>query len=163
MAHPIILIFFCITFINVFSQTNPDTDRQAVLNHNKIGKEYVFDRSKKNEFNRTELTYLGQIRAKNGRVFKILISSWYWGIAPRATSRIVVYNDRNQYIGNYYVAAPDDLPSKIENNSLVFYNKNKKDCDSSLVQRISFYNGLPKEFFLECKNKTGDIYSFGNE
>jgi hypothetical protein len=53
-----------------------------------------------------------------------------------------------------------DLPTKIENNALVFDNGKRKNCDTSIVTRISFAKGLPKEFFIECKNKMGDIYSF---
>jgi hypothetical protein len=163
MKLPLLLIFVIAIFSTVFGQVNPNKDRQVVLQHNKIGKTYVFDRSKKGDYNRTELTYLGTLKTKDRRVFKILISRWYWGLVPRATSRIVVFNEKNQYLGNYYVGMTYDLPNRIQNNTLVFENKDRRDCDSSIVTRISFTYGLPKEFFLECKNKMGDIYSFGDE
>jgi hypothetical protein len=123
----------------------------------------VFDRSKKDNYNKAEITYLGKVKTHDKRVFKILISRWYWGLSPRATSRIVVFNDKNQYLGNYYVGMTYDLPTRIENNALVFDNKEREGCDLMIVTRISFTYGLPKQFFLECKNKLGDIYSFGNE
>jgi len=155
------IIFFSVSFSTAFGQVNPSKDRQVVLRHNKIGKTYVFDRSKKDNFNRTEITYLGKLKTKDGRVFKILTSRLYWGPVPRATSRIVVFNNNNHYLGNYYMTY--DLPTHIENNALVFENKENESCDPNIVTRVSFNNGLPKQFFVECKEKSGDIYHFGNE
>ena len=157
--HFLFLIFSCLNISIAFGQVNPNRDRLAVLRHNKIGKTYIFDRSVKDVYNRTEITYLGKLRTNDGRVFKILISRWYWGLAPRATSRIVVFNNRNQYLGNYYMTMTDDLPSKIVNNALVFENVN---CDSPMVTRVSFANGLPRDFFVGCNNQR-DLYSFGDE
>ena len=158
------LSFFLLSFtFSAFGQVNPSKDRQLVLRYNKVGKTYIFDRSKKEDRNRTEITYLGNLKTKDGRIFKILISRWYWGPVPRAASRIVVFYNKNQYMGNYYIDMTYDLPSRIENNSLVFENKEREDCDPSIITRISFTNGIPKQFFLECKNKFGDIYSFGSE
>ncbi len=158
-----IVHFLGLTFSNAFGQVNPNKDRQVVLRYNKVGKTYVFDRSKKDDHNRTEITYLGKLKTKKGRVLKILISRWYWGLSPRATSRIVMFNDKNQYLGNYRMTMTYDLPSKIENNALVFENKTKEDCDPSIVTRVSFTNRLPRQFFVACKNKLGDIYGFGDE
>jgi hypothetical protein len=163
MTPRLLFILFSLTFLNASAQVNPNKDRQLVLRHNKVGKTHVFDRSKKDNYNRTEITYLGKLRTNDGRVFKILISRWYWGLSPKATSRIVVFNDKNQYLGNYYVTMTYDLPSKIENNALVFENKRREDCNPNIVTRVSFAKGLPKQFFLECKYKMGDIYSFGDE
>ena len=145
------------------AQVNPNKNRQTVLRHNKVGKTYIFDCSKKDQYDSTELTYLGTMKTKNGRVFKIIISRWYWGHGPRATSRIVVFNDQNRYLGNYYVGMTYDLPCRIENNLLVFDNKNREGCDAAIVTRLSFANGLPRQFFLECKDKMGDVYSFGDD
>lgn len=145
------------------AQVNPDKNRQAVLRHIKVGKTYIFDCSKKDDHNRTELTYLGKLKTRNGRVFKIVISRWYWGLASRATSRIVVFNDQNKYLGNYYVGMTYDLPCRIENNSLIFENKSREGCDAAIVTRLSFAKGLPRQFFLECKDKMGDIYQFSTE
>ncbi len=163
MIHYLLLIVLCTRFIVSFGQVNPNMDRQAVLRNDSIGVTYVFDRTKKDDHNRTEISYLGKLRTKDGRVFKILISKWYWGIVPRATSRIVIYSEQNQYLGNYYVGMTYDLPTKIDDNELIFENKDSKDCDPKIVARISFERGLPKQFFIECKNKMGNIYSFGND
>ena len=159
----LLLIVVCSNFTTTLGQIDPSKDRQTVLEHDTVGQTYVFDRSKKGDYNRTEITYLGKLEAKEGRIFKVLISRWYWGISPRATSRIVLFNNNNQYLGNYYVGMTNELPTKIENNALVFDNKERENCDPKIITRISFTNGLPKQFFLECKNKMGDIYRFGDE
>lgn len=163
MTRHFIFILINLALSTAFGQVNPIVDREFVLRQNEVGKMYVFDRSQNDDHNRTEITYFGKLKPKDGRVFKILVSRWYWGLSARATSRIVVFNDKNQYLGNYYVTMTYDLPIKIERNSLVFENKNKKDCDQDILTRISFSKGLPKKFFLECKNKMGDIYTFESE
>lgn len=163
MVLRLLFILLCAIFKTTFAQVSPNSNRQTVLRDDKIGKLYVFDYSKKNYYDKTEIIYLGKLKTKDGRIFKILISRWYWGISPRATSRIVLFNNRNQYVGNYYVGMTYELPTKIENNALIFKNNDGGGCDSKIVKRISFSNGLPQEFFLECKNKMGNIYNFGEE
>src|SRR5215467_2987090 len=153
MTRLLLFILANLTLSTSFGQVNPNKDRQFVLHHNKIGKTHVFDRSKKDNYNRTEVTYLGKVKTNDGRIFKILISRWYWGLVPGATSRIVVFNEKNQYLGNYYVDMTYDLPRRIENNALVFENKDREGCDPKIVTRVGLKKGLPKEFFLECKNK----------
>jgi len=89
-----------------------------------------------------------------------LTSRWYWGTSCRATSRIVVFNSKNQYLGDYYLTLDSDVPNRIENGSLVFTNEDDDECDRKLVSRVSFKNGIPMQFFLKCKGEMGDIYSF---
>lgn len=165
MAARILFSFLIVIFFHTIAlgQVHPGKDRQSVLRHNKVGKEYVFDRSKAKDYNRTEITYLGQVKTSDGRIFKILISRWYWGLVPRVTSRIVVYNNRNQYLGNYYVDMTNDLPDRLKNNVLIFTNKDNEDCDQKLIPRVSFKSGLPKQFFLKCIRNYGSLYSFGDE
>ncbi|HEU5289629.1 MAG TPA: hypothetical protein VFU05_03235, partial [Cyclobacteriaceae bacterium] len=57
---------------------------------------------------------------------------------------------------------PDDLPTKLENENLVFNNVNE-ECDKRLATTINLKNGLPKQFFRKCKGEYGDIYSFSSE
>ena len=146
-----------------FGQVTLNRDIQFVLRHDNVGKKYVFDRSKSTDYNKTEITFLGKLKALDGRIFKILNSKWYWGTSPRATSRISIFNNKNQYLGNYYLTMTSDLPDKIETNALVFTNYDNKNCDAKLITRISFKNGLPRHFFLKCKENYGDMYSFGVE
>ena len=138
-------------------QVNPWKQFQYVLHKAKIGKEYAFDKSKGEDHDSLVLVYLGKIVTQNGRVLKILTSRWYWGLAPRATSRIIIFNGKNQYLGDYYAY---DLPDKVETSSLVFIYEKESVCKPGLVNKINFKNGIPKKFFLKCKGDFGDFYTF---
>lgn len=144
---------------NLFGQANDDSIRQIVLKNNIIDSLYVFGQWNETDGTETHLKYLGLIKSKEQN-FKIMTSSWFWGLSKRATSRILIFDEKNEYIGNYYVGMTYDLPEKIENNQLIFFHSKTDECDKEKVTRLSFDNGIPNEFFLECKNGYGDIYSF---
>ncbi len=163
-----ILFLSAFIFSKANSQVFPNNDILHVLHYKKVGKIYKIDKSKiltehnkiYKDFNRLELIYLGEIQTKKGVLYKIINSRWFWGISQRATSRIYIYNNKNQYIGNYYLTMTSDLPVKIRNGSLVFENTHNDDCDPKLKTYINFRNGIPKQFFRKCKGKEGDIFSF---
>ncbi len=141
-----------------YAQVNPFSAYKTVLQHAQAGKQYSFDKSKKSGLDSLVVVYLGQIVTTKGKVLKLITSRLYWGTVPRATSRIVVFNEKNQYLGDYYLTMTYDVPEKIEDNYLVFIsNKNSSNCPPGVVTRISFRNGIPKLFFVKCN---GDIYSF---
>jgi hypothetical protein len=154
------IIIALLLFLPVLSyaQVNPFKAYQTVLKNAHIGKEYFFDKSKKDDLDSLVVIYLGQIVTTRGRVLKFLTSRWYWGFAPRATSRIVVFNEKNQYLGDYYITMTYDVPNRIEDRSLVFISDKNSRCPAGQVTRMSFRNGIPKKFFLKCR---GEIYSFG--
>lgn len=52
-----------------------------------------------------------------------------------------------------------DLPTELHNGILIFRNL-ESNCDKNVASKINLKNGLPTEFFRECKNKSGDIYGF---
>jgi hypothetical protein len=146
--------------VSLFGQDNGQGAFKTVLQLQNVGKEYTFDRSKPNDFDSLVLVYLGKIRTYKGEVLKVVTSRWYWGLARRATSRIIIFNDKNQYLGDYYLTLTFDVPDKISENSLVFINDSKGDCESGLTTIVSFKKGIPKKFFLKCKGDLGDIYTF---
>ncbi len=111
----------------------------------------------------THLNYLGQVTTTNGRVLKIMNACFIWGLAKRATNRILVFDGSNRYIGNYYLTTTEDLPDKLENGFLIFTNSDSQTCDIKLITRINFTKGLPKEFRLKCKGLYSDTYSFSVE
>jgi hypothetical protein len=155
-----ILFFFNHFFFISFGQVDHSKALQTVLNQDQIGKEYSFSKSIPNNYDSLVLIYLGEIKSKGGQIYKIITSRWYWGMSPRATSRIVIFNGNKEYLGDYYLTMTYDVPDKIEGSSLVFTNNKNSDCDSNLVTKISFKNGIPRKFFLKCKGKFGDIYTF---
>jgi hypothetical protein len=156
------VVFFLLLGFPILShsQVNPFKAYKTVLQHAQVGKEYSFDKSRKDDLDSLVVVYLGKIITTKGRVLKLLTSRWYWGSAPRATSRIIVFNEKNQYLGDYYLTMTYDVPDKIEDKSLVFINDMDNNCTPNLTTRVSFRNGIPKQFFVKCKGEMGDIYSF---
>lgn len=99
----------------------------------------------------------------DGRIFKIMDSCWFWGLSHRATSRILIFNGKNQYVGNYCLGMTNDLPDKLDNGILIFTNSDNEGCDKSVVTQVDLTKGLPKHIFLRCEGENGDIYSFSTE
>lgn len=152
---------FLITILSqiVFAQINDNNIRLKTLQKSNIGKKYIYGKWNEKGGTETHLTYLGNVKTKKGKTYKIMTSVWLWGLSRRATNRILVFNSLNQYIGEYSVTMISDLPKKFKNGILIFENKNN-DCDQNVSSKINFKNGIPKQFFLECKNGSGDIYEF---
>lgn len=144
----------CLCFTS-FGQSRGNNIRSEVLLKNIAGKKYVFDYSKKKDHDETQLTYLGILKAIDGRQYKVMSYCWIWGISKRATNRILIYSAQNKYLGDYYLTTIDELPTKIESNQLIF--KVKDDSSSKVtITRISFKKGIPKSIYL----KEDNIYPF---
>lgn len=158
----ILFITFSNLLLSFFSlgQVNANSAFQKVLRRAEVGREISFDKSKPKDCDSLVLVYLGEIHCTHGKKIRILTSRWYWGFAPRATSRIIVFNEKNQYLGDYYMTMTCDVPDKIETGSLVFSGKKQCDCTPGRVTKINFTNGIPKSFFVPCQGKLGDIRSF---
>ena len=151
-------IFLGISFLGK-SQIDDENIRLKVLRKNLIRKEFVFGKWTENGGTETHLKYLGKVKTSKGGTFKILTSVWIWGMSTRHTSRILIFNEKNQYLGNYYVITESLLPAKLENGNLIFENSDA-DCDKNITSKISFRNKLPEKFFRRCNKKYGDIFSF---
>ncbi|NHA04314.1 hypothetical protein G7092_10930 [Mucilaginibacter sp. HC2] len=152
-------VILLIAGISAFGQLHDKDIRQKVLRKGIIGKEYKFVHHDKTV---SYLKYLGKAKTHDGSGYKILTSIWLWGLAHRATSRLLIYNGANQYIGQYYLGTAYDLPNSLVNNQLVFLNSNNFDsgCDIKMITRVDLSNGLPKDLFINCKGNRGDLYSF---
>lgn len=155
------LLLLIILSSKALGQTKQHNLRLAVLRKNIVGRDFVF---KTEDNSTTHLKYLGVLRSKEGDIYKVMNSIWLWGQAHRATSRILIFNQNNKYLGNYYLTVTDDLPSFIKDNELVFINKAKdSDCDLKSITRINFHSGIPSKFFRKCRGDSGDFYSFDSE
>jgi hypothetical protein len=136
--------------------------RLKVIKDSVIGKKFYFDFTKVDGCNKTFISYLGQIKTNKNKNYKILICFYVHGQSCRGTSRIVIYDLDNKYIGNYCVTM-SDLPDTIINNNLV-YLKPDSDCNFRKGTKISFDNGLPQNLFIPCdKANSGEFYSFSND
>lgn len=153
--------FFILTLLSssTFGQINDDTIRLHVLEKRITDSTYIFGKWSEEGKTETHLTYLGEIKTVDGRIFKIMNSYWVWGLSHRATSRILIYNERDRYLGNYLVAE-NTLPFKLEGNYLFFQNTDSKNCDKNNITKINFNKRLPKMIFIKCKDESGDCYLF---
>ncbi len=159
----LIKMFFILMILGIpefgNAQVNDENIRLKVLRKNVVGKEFVFGKWNEKGGTETSLTYLGSLKTDKGKTYKIMRYVWTWGLSYRSTSRILIFNSKNQYLGNYYISTESDLPKEIKNGILVF-NNTDSECDKKIFSKISFKNGLPKKIFVECKNGYGNSYEF---
>ena len=158
-----IILAFTLAVFTASGQVNEVNNRQKVLEKGIVDSLFIFGKWKDPRKTETHLKYLGQVTTKSGRTFKIVNSIWFWGLSHRATSRILVFNDKNQYVGNYKLGMTFDLPDKLENGELIFTNFDNKECDSESTTKVDFVKGLPKVIFIKCKGKYGDSYKFSSD
>lgn len=157
----VLLFYFSLlvcTIHSVSAQMDENAIRQEVLKKNITDSLFVFGKWTEDGEDETRLKYLGKIYRKDGSVIKVMTSCWIWGYSKRATSRILIFDNKNHFLGDYYLSMTYDLPEYIENGKLVFTHSETDDCDAFV--KIDFANELPEQFFLECKDGMGDIYNF---
>jgi hypothetical protein len=155
-----ILILTLLFAGSVKGQVNDNEMRQLVLKKGITDSLFVFGQWTKTGGTETHLKYLGQVTTRDGKNFKVMNSCWFWGLSHRATSRILIFNDKNQYIGNFCLNTTYDLPDKLKNGKLVFTNTDNEDCDKSIDTSIDISEGLPKQIFIKCDGENGDLYDF---
>lgn len=153
----------CIAFLcnmTAMAQDNDQAKRRTVLEQGIIDSVFVFGQWTEKGSTETHLKYLGEVTTMDGRVFKVMTSIWLWGLSRHATNKILIYNGKNQYVGNYYMSIMSDLPDKLEDGRLIFTNYDNEDCDRKLITKVNLKKGLPTQFFLKCQGQMGDIYTF---
>ncbi|MFY7739800.1 MAG: hypothetical protein ACOVQC_04720 [Flavobacterium sp.] len=167
-----IVLILSLTILSSFSRIDKfDSELKQLqkfellaLKNNKIGKNYTYDLTKNKGCNKTTIKYLGVIKTNKGKQYKILNSFFVYSVAStcHGTSSIKIYDMKNNYVGNYNVGMPNDLPNKITENKLICW-VNSKDCNLRKGFSISFEKGLPKSFFLPCTENGGDEFRFSDE
>ena len=159
MKPNLTIILLHILSSTILGQTDNRDYRVEVLKKDIKGKEFTFGKWNEEGATETRLKYLGTLKTEKGKVYKIMNSIWIWGLSSRATNRILVFNHKNQYLGNYYITTPNELPTKIKNGYLIFKNIDG-DCNKNVETKINFKNGIPKTIFRKCDNESGNEYSF---
>jgi hypothetical protein len=147
----------------LFSQTGVDSSAfQKVLLKNQRKKEFIYDKTKGKIADKTWLKYLGNVTTKEGKTYKIVTHIWVWGYSQRGTTRILLFDRDNQYVGKFVLGMTYEVPSKVIENRMIFEFPKNVGCDHAIKREVSFSDGIPKQFFLECKNGMGDIFYFDN-
>lgn len=110
----------------------------------------------------TQLWYLGQLTTTNGKTFKIMNSSLFWGWSRRATNCVLVFDAEHKFVGYYGMTMTCNLPSKLIEGRLIFTNTLKEGCDKSLTTEIDLKQGFPEAIFIRCNEKYGDHSFFSS-
>ena len=153
-------------FLSVLTASGQDDDkmiRQKVLKADTVDSLFVFGKWSEKGSTETHLKYLGQLTTTQGKILKVMTSIWFWGLSHRATSRILIFNENNQYLGNYNVGIVCNVPDQLVNGKLIFNPSKYGTCDRKAKEVISFQHGLPRQFFLKVQGNYGDIISFSGE
>jgi hypothetical protein len=131
------------------------------LKKNVIGKTYSYNLVGNRTCDKTRIKYLGEIRTKNGKPFRIVTSVFIQRkeAGCRSSSFIKIYDAKNRYIGQYTVEVPEDLPDTLIQNKLIYRN-NSATCDKRKGYSVELANGLPKTLYLPCSTGIGDVYHF---
>jgi hypothetical protein len=131
--------------------------RRLVLSENAIGQEYIFKISKQ-QIDELHVSYLGYVKTNKGDTLKFLNSINLFGQyedSKRANGAVMLYKD-GDLVGAYYVGGELEVPSRIENGNLIF-DYNNSSCNQKTS--ISFKDSIPKQIFVTCTEKGGDIYN----
>ena len=135
----ILLWGFLIVSACAIAQINDRDIRLQVLKKAVANKEFVFGKWTEDGQNETHLTYLGELKTKTHKTYRVMNSIWIWGASHRATSRILFFDDKDQYLGNYYVTTPMELPTKLQNGQLLF-----SDVSRNKITNVDLRSGIPK-------------------
>ena len=152
-----LFILTCIANITVAQPTEQQI--QTVLKANVVDSLFVYDHTVKQQgntdYNIVKLKYLGSVTTTKGNTFKLISSILIWGLSQRGTTRILVYNDKNQYVGNYNMYLVSNAPTKLDNGILVFENDKRRSGSNSKTVSVNLKKGLPNSFYLN-----GNFHSF---
>lgn len=134
-------------------QVNDQAIRQQVLETGYKDSTYVFGEWTETGGSETHLKLLGQVGDKGARCFKVMTSTWIWGLGRRATNRILIFSGENRFLGQYDATMVDDLPDRLERGWLVFESQRDDHCDVHDAERVDLTGGLPKRFYLDRKGE----------
>ena len=111
---------------------------------------FISDTTATNIICSQHLDYLGDFHNTNGETtFKIMTILTEWGLDCRTTSRILVYNNTDDYLGNYYTDGI--LPTQIMDNGLLFDGLTIGDFTKSIPDSLQ----IDDNFWTRFEKKNG--------
>jgi len=84
--------------------------------------------------------YLGIAKTKLGVEFRIATLSEDIGNACRNTTRVLIYGQNFNYLGNYYT--PNILPTSLDQNTLIGQDLNSVDLSNGIPDSAQFISGI---------------------
>lgn len=126
------------------------------LEEKKIDQGYEFKIANSHETLEYSISYLG---ALNNSGYKLIYTGILSGNkdSPHFNAYISIYSRGLKNIGSYYIGS-NDKP-ELSNDSLVI--RGIGDCNQ--VTKIGLKDSIPKQIFINCTDKGGDLYSFTNK
>ncbi len=132
----------------MFSQQTSRQLRNIVLAENVLDSTYVFDRSQEGDVDIIQLRILGYFTLEDGRCIKVLSSTWIWGTEDNGTARIMIFTEKNRFLGDYNLRNRALLPKKMVNGVLIFEvtpeNENENIDQQLIITEIDLKPKLPK-------------------
>ncbi|WP_316826937.1 hypothetical protein [Pedobacter miscanthi] len=101
----------------------------------------------KTEYGETQSTYLGKIEDKNKKILFYVIKEFRRIKAARVyhgNSWLIFYGPDKKFKAQYHFDMPNELPFKLNINTLYFYNTDKKPAK---LLTLIIDNQLPKQIF----------------
>lgn len=133
--------------------------RRLVLSEKAPYQVFRFSRNTKG-IDEIEITYLGYVMSKNDDTLYVLNSINYTGLndgARRGNGKVYIYNNLHGWNGFYHIGTALAVPTKIEKGNLVFESQ-YGDCHE--ITRVNLTDSIPREIFINCNDKGGDLYVF---
>lgn len=108
-----------------------------------IGKE-IFQKTENGD---TRSTYLGKITDKNQRNLFYVVKEFSRikaAMAYHGNSWLIFYSPNKKFKARYHFSMPNELPFKLNNNTLYFYDTDEKPVK---VLTLKINSQLPKQIF----------------
>lgn len=134
--------------------------QDLVLSENKVNQEYFFKIMLKNKVAEYSTIYLGNIINNQNDTLKFVTTNIYSGNyedSKGGDAIISIYNSKNQRKGYYYIGGAIKKPLKIIKNNLYLPIQ---DTTCNQTTTLNFSNSIPNEIFINCTEKSGDLYKF---
>lgn len=133
---------------------------QLLISENNIGKKYSIKQNLKEKVYVIEAVYLGEMYSGSNK-YKMMCSIGYYGNSINsvsANSVLTLFDEKDDLIGFYSMGGKLVNYPYLKNNTLLFFPDTVNNC--SQKNQIDFSEEIPKAFFLECKDRMGDILKF---
>lgn len=153
--NQLILFALCLLLLaTVVPSLDVNSIEREVLEANEVGREFEFDLTNNSSCNKSRVKYLGIIETTENVKIKLLNKFMVIGSGCKGVSRLCVYNMNNQYLGNYKLDMPQELPDTIINHSIVYLRNTENDISRKGISN-SFQSGIRKSI-----ETCGGLYVF---
>lgn len=137
--------------------------QDLVLSENNVNQEYFFKMMLKNTVIEYSTTYLGNIINNKNDTLKFITTNIYSGNyddSKGGDAIISIYNSKNQRKGYYYIGGAIKKSFKIVKNNL-YLPIQDSTCNQTTI--LNFKDSIPKEIFINCTERGGDLYKYEME